>query len=253
MRNKNLIYGAVFVFLVFVSIAVFQVASAATTPCEQTPGGCTGFEKICDSDKGIAVCVQQIYVLALGLGALVALLMIVLAGYRYMTAQGNAQQVEGAKEAFASAFIGLIVIFVAFILLYLINPDLVKFRGLNFPSSSTSNSGPPPGSPLTGEQEEVMTNLKSLLQDYNLTLDSTTGAITGTNPQGKKFTLIPDPTSSLPFTISQTLQAYGLDPSKVSITEYNVSDPSLIPDSLAALMGGKRPSRILIVTGSGTP
>jgi hypothetical protein len=88
----------------------------------------TGFEGICSKTAGLPKCIQQLYLLALGLGALVAVLMIVLAGYRYMTASGNAQQVESAKDAFTSAFIGLIIIFVAYILLYLINPDLVTFR-----------------------------------------------------------------------------------------------------------------------------
>jgi|SRR3989344_7035302 len=90
----------------------------------------TGFEQICRRTDGIAVCLQKVYIFALGAGSLIALLMIVLAGYRYMTAQGNAEQVEGAKDSFASAFIGLIIIFIAFILLYLINPDLVGFTNL---------------------------------------------------------------------------------------------------------------------------
>lgn len=88
----------------------------------------TGFEQICSKAAGLASCVQQLYVLALGLGALIALLMIILAGYRYMTASGNATQVQSAKDAFASAFVGLIIIFVAFILLHTINPDLTRFK-----------------------------------------------------------------------------------------------------------------------------
>lgn len=105
-----------------------QKAGTPQTTGGSTPVAKTGFEGICSKGKSLGHCVQQIYLLALGLGSIVAVLMIVLAGYRYMTAQGNAQQVESAKEAFTSAFIGLIIIFVAYILLYLINPDLVTFR-----------------------------------------------------------------------------------------------------------------------------
>lgn len=91
----------------------------------------TGFENICSRSGGLANCVQQIYLFSLGLGSVVALLMIVLAGYRYMTAEGNAERVASAKDAFSSAFIGLIIIFIAFILLYLINPDLTQFQTKN--------------------------------------------------------------------------------------------------------------------------
>lgn len=245
-RNKNLLFGAVFVLAIFASLALFQ-ATFAQTPA---PASKTGFEDICPRGEGIAKCVQQIYILALGLGSLVALLMIVLAGYRYMTAAGNAQQVESAKEAFASAFIGLIVIFVAFILLYLINPDLVKFRGLSFPGREEPAKG---GDRLTfggAGEEEVFFDLQALLGNENVSLDQATGVITVTDPQGTTFALAPDLTSSLPVTMAQTLQAMGYDPSRVTIAEYNVSDPSLLPDSWVAEMGGKRPSRLLIVTNN---
>lgn len=95
--------------------------------------GPTGFEDICSKPTsdgkqgGLAQCIQRLYLFSLGIGGFIAFAMIVLAGYRYMTAAGNSSQVEGAKEAFASAFIGLVIIFVAFILLNLINPDLVRF------------------------------------------------------------------------------------------------------------------------------
>ena len=54
-----------------------------------------------------------------------------------MTASGNAQAVQSAKDAFGAALIGLIIIFIAFILLYVINPDLVKFSGLSLPNVTT--------------------------------------------------------------------------------------------------------------------
>lgn len=119
MRNK------IAIIIILPLLAVFQTVAGQTAVPELT-----GFEQICNRVDGIAVCLQKIYIFALGFGSLIALLMIVLAGYRYMTASGNAEQVESAKDSFASAFIGLIIIFIAFILLYLINPDLVGFRNL---------------------------------------------------------------------------------------------------------------------------
>lgn len=79
----------------------------------------------------IAVCVNQIYMLSLGLGGLLALFMLVISGYRYMTSGGNAQQVESAKDTFTSALTGLIVLLIGFILLNVINPDLTNLRDFN--------------------------------------------------------------------------------------------------------------------------
>lgn len=108
------------------SLTVFVPGIVFAQTAGQVPG--TGFEDICSRGISLPKCVQNIYLLSLGLGAVIALSMLVLAGYRYMTAAGNAQQVESAKESFAAAFIGLIILFIAFILLNLINPDLVRFK-----------------------------------------------------------------------------------------------------------------------------
>ncbi|MDP3741048.1 MAG: pilin [bacterium] len=246
-RNKNLVFGAVFVLLVFASLFVFQGASAQTT------AGPTGFENICGRDAqgnyNIGTCVQQIYILALGLGAIVALLMIILAGYRYMTASGNAQQVEGAKEAFASAFIGLIVIFVAFILLYLVNPDLVRFRGLTFPAIQKTDEKQSGGGFEDPDNFAAAAGFVEAAGIDNAGVGSS-GEITIETATEEQLVLTPSLTSSLPDSVSQTLVAYDLDPSSLSIIEYDVNDPSLLPDTITDLMGGDQPSRILVVVGS---
>lgn len=120
--------------VLFIVVSFFLIAplyTFAETPTTTTALAETGFEKFCNAKDGLAPCIQKIYLLSLGLGAIVALLMVVLAGYRYMTAGGNATQVESAKDSLGSAFIGLIIIFVAFILLSLINPDLVRFKNFD--------------------------------------------------------------------------------------------------------------------------
>jgi len=119
----------VYLVLAVLAFGLFSPALAA----ENTSLVPTGFETICRNEGGglaLAKCIQQIYIFSLGFGSLLALLMIVLSGYRYMTAAGNAQQLQNAKDAFAAAFIGLIILFISFILLYTINPDLVRFKGL---------------------------------------------------------------------------------------------------------------------------
>lgn len=130
-KQKILIFS---LLLIFLTAPILVLADNGGTPREAPTS--TGFIAACRKDPAtqdvsLSRCIQGIYLLSLGLGAVLAVLMIVLAGYRYMTAGGNAQQVEGAKEGFAAAFIGLIIIFVAFILLNVINPDLTQFKEIN--------------------------------------------------------------------------------------------------------------------------
>lgn len=149
MRNKNLSrLGAVLMaFMLFSLFVVFVLPSPVQAANLSSTSSTEFLTADCSRTGSIAKCVKGIYLMSLGLGALIALLMIVLSGYRYMTASGNAQQVENAKGAFTDAFIGLIIIFVAFILLYIINPDLTKFKDLSLPkipapiTSSTGTGG----------------------------------------------------------------------------------------------------------------
>src|SRR3989344_2810229 len=126
MKNKKL-----FAYIVLAIIFILELSLPISAMAQEVPPD-TGFT-ICQKQAGLSVCIKQIYLLSLGLGSLVAMLMIVLGGYEYMTAGGNAEQVQKGKEHFVSALTGLVILFVAFILLYLINPDLVKFKNLSLP------------------------------------------------------------------------------------------------------------------------
>jgi hypothetical protein len=55
------------------------------------------------------------------------MLMLILGGYYYMTAAGNAEQSGKGVEIIWSAIIGMALLFGAFLLLNTINPDLVTF------------------------------------------------------------------------------------------------------------------------------
>jgi len=57
---------------------------------------------------------------------ILALWMIVIGAYQYLMAAGNIGKVDSAKETIGSALLGLILGLCAWIILYKINPDLVK-------------------------------------------------------------------------------------------------------------------------------
>ena len=73
-------------------------------------------------------CINQIYVWSLGLSSLLAVLMVVLGGYYVMTSAGNAEQATKGKEYIWGAVIGLVLLFTAYLLLRVINPDLINLR-----------------------------------------------------------------------------------------------------------------------------
>lgn len=135
MQNKSPVSLKFLTIAVMVQLLLPCTVFAQSQRAEAPP---TGFEQICNKalveTEGLAGCINKIYLFSLGLGALIGLLMLVTAGYRYMTAAGNAEQVQTAKDTFETTFKGIIIIFTAFILLYLINPDLVQFKkGLDLP------------------------------------------------------------------------------------------------------------------------
>lgn len=61
-----------------------------------------------------------------------ALLMITIGGYMYLASAGNKASAETAKKVITDAIAGIILALVSWLLLYLINPDLVK---LTFPGT----------------------------------------------------------------------------------------------------------------------
>ncbi len=71
--------------------------------------------------------VKGIYGLAIGIGSVIATLMIIYAGFEYMYVEAIGQK-SAAKERITNAFLGLLVILGSYILLRTINPALVDFN-----------------------------------------------------------------------------------------------------------------------------
>lgn len=94
-------------------------------------------------------CVNQIYVWSLGIAALLALLMMIIGGYSYMTSAGNAEQAGKGTEMIWSSIIGLALLFGAYLLLNTINPDLVKFPMTSITCLDPANKDTPACKALT--------------------------------------------------------------------------------------------------------
>ncbi len=107
--------------------------SGSTTPITFTPnvpipGTFEGAIPV--DDKLVAKYIGAFFIYFVGIVGILAVVMVMWGGYHYITSQGNPQKIREGKETITNAIIGLILAFTSILLLRLINPALVSFRGL---------------------------------------------------------------------------------------------------------------------------
>ncbi len=100
--------------------------------------------------------IHAIFNLAIGLSAVAAVLMIVLGGFQYMSTDAIMKKEEG-KKRIKNAIYGLILVISAWLILYTINPNLLKLN-LNIESITTAT---PAGGTLTGVRTATGVDLLS--------------------------------------------------------------------------------------------
>lgn len=59
----------------------------------------------------------------------VAVLFLIVGGFRYVVSTGNPDQVEGAKKTILYSILGLVIIFIAFLLVNVVLADLLGAKG----------------------------------------------------------------------------------------------------------------------------
>ena len=94
-------------------------------PMEAIPG----FANVCErltSAECFPKYVQAIYNFGIWSIGIAALLMISIGAFTYITAAGNTSQTGTGKKIITDAILGLVMVMVAYLLLYTINPDLVN-------------------------------------------------------------------------------------------------------------------------------
>ncbi|MFH0814646.1 MAG: M15 family metallopeptidase [Candidatus Falkowbacteria bacterium] len=78
----------------------------------------------------IAEYLIAIYKYALIIGAVFATLLVIIGGFFYMTSGVNKSWVEKSKKTILGSLSGLIILLAAYLLLYIINPELTKLKSL---------------------------------------------------------------------------------------------------------------------------
>ncbi len=137
--RKAVLIGLALVF----AFVMFNVLALAAHAQQDTSKGATfrpnitipgskfiaGQEVVINGDT-IGEWIAAFYVFFVGIAGILATVMIMWGGYKYITSFGNATRTQGAKDTITQALIGLAMTLGAYIILLTINPNLVQFKSL---------------------------------------------------------------------------------------------------------------------------
>lgn len=117
----NLILPFIIITTQLLSVGV-AFAQKSYQLLEPIPFYGTGELKSTDLDTYL----ETVFAFGISLAGILAVLMIVIGGIEYITAYGNTGRTENAKNRITQALIGLLLAICAYLILYTINPDLIK-------------------------------------------------------------------------------------------------------------------------------
>lgn len=78
--------------------------------------------------EGITDYIKTIYLFAMGIAGILAMALIVVSGFQWLTATGSMSTIGQAKARISNAILGLIVLLSAYLILNTINPNLVNLK-----------------------------------------------------------------------------------------------------------------------------
>ncbi len=128
-----------------------------------------------------------LYIYAVYATAVLAAIVIMIGGFLWLTAGGNANQVSSARNYISGAVLGFALMLGSYTILRLVNPDLVVFNSINIPIIARVN--------LSSVSQAISGSTTPTL------IDCTSGALTG-DPTGKGLT----------DAINSAASTYNLDP-----------------------------------------
>jgi len=140
---KKIIFVASTLFI-FSATSVFAQAAAGAKDVASTVNGpasvMLGESGLSEFSLGAVIAI--IIKAALGLLGIVFLVIIIFAGYRWMTSSGNEEEVKKAQEAIKRAIIGLVIVLMAYSITFFVFKQL--------PFSGGSGTGTTTGGGATG-------------------------------------------------------------------------------------------------------
>lgn len=115
-------YTLISIFILVMLFGAFGQASAGEVSVSGSGGGSIKLSPSGDFAKFI----KWLFPALLGTAAILAMFMIVIAGFQWVTAYGNPSKIEDARDRIFMAILGLILAFAAWLILNTINPALVN-------------------------------------------------------------------------------------------------------------------------------
>lgn len=156
-KNKKFLLTFLFLFAAAGFSYAFQAeAQLQYELLEKVPGT----ENVGSDLKGY---LEAIYKVALIIVTLSAVLMVSIGGFMYLTSAGNTSAMGSAKSVIFDSIIGLVIALVAWLILYVINPDLtsITLNGLSVtsvpgaPSVPAAPAVPPSGTAASKAQQII--------------------------------------------------------------------------------------------------
>lgn len=121
MRNINIVKTAniLAIFVIFALIVMPFFAGAQYRNPDPSGTGLPG------QDRASEIIMRIIQIL-LAIAGLVAVIFLIIGGFRYITAGGNEETAEAAKKTITNAIIGIVVIILAFVIVRVISNALIS-------------------------------------------------------------------------------------------------------------------------------
>lgn len=125
----------IFIFNINSVLAFEECDSSGGDICYKPEIAIPGFsEEVKVSSSLLGEYISVLYQYLLYVAGVLAVVVIMVAGFQWITAGGNQSKIGEAKERVMGAIIGLFLALGSYLLLFTINPELVKIHDLNMPS-----------------------------------------------------------------------------------------------------------------------
>lgn len=141
MKNRAVV-GLFAVMAVSVAVASPVLATDATTNGTDNFGLDTfGSTTSLGHNQNLPQIIAQIINYALGFLGIIAVIIVLYGGFKWMTAAGNEDKVGEAKKLFGAGIIGLIIIMLAYAISAYVFTQLAAATGTGQPAAAVDNGG----------------------------------------------------------------------------------------------------------------
>ena len=144
MWSKTVSFIGVFVLVLFLHVNLEANAETTYKLLAPLPGGSAEVPV----DTGFSLYAAELFWFLLSAAVILALVMLIIGGVEYVGSAGNTSLLGDAKGRMLNALLGLLLALSSWLILNLINPDLVD-SGFTVPPIPGVNTGAPTTSSLT--------------------------------------------------------------------------------------------------------